>query len=102
MEIKVGTETVETSTLPTVKPIPRDQLSDLEKLLLGMWQRIAEPGATVELVKRPKQLKTGYSAKVVCSGPGHWPTLFHARVSSTVYGGNGKITLRKRGFVNVA
>lgn len=89
-------DSVETADLPTVKVIPAE--SDLDKLLLGMWQRIAEPGATVELVTRPKEGKRGYSAKVVCMKPGFWPALFHARIN---HPGNGKITLRKRGLVNV-
>lgn len=99
MKIKVGGDDIETTDLPTVKVIPNEELSDLHKTLLAMWQRIAEPGSTVELVTLPKEGKRGFSAKVVCMHPRlYWPTLFHARVN---HGGNGKITLRKRGLVNV-
>jgi len=72
---------VDVDSLPVVNPIPDSELDTFELQLLRMWERHLV--GRVRFVERPKELKTGYSAKVVCDDPDtelFLPAVFHARI----------------------
>ena len=73
---------VDLDSLPVVNPIPDSELDSFELQLLRMWERVSD-APRVRFVERPTELKTGYSAKVVCDCPDtelFLPAVFHARI----------------------
>ena len=91
------TITVKPEDLPTVRALRTDRLHKDHRFILGMFQRIAEPGITVRFRTKPKHVKTGIVADVVITKPTFCPTVFRARIDRRT----GKIKLRKKFYCRV-